>query len=34
MFVILDMDKEEVKKRVKARHLGEEKAAELMEVFD
>ena len=32
IFVILSMDKEEVRKRVLARHHGEEQAAEFMEV--
>ena len=32
IFVLLDMDKEEVRKRVKDRHHGEEQAADIMEV--
>ena len=32
VFVVLSMDKEEVRKRVKARHHGEEQAADIMEV--
>ena len=33
VFVILSMDKEEVRRRVKARHQGEEQAVDLMEVL-
>ena len=32
VFVVLNMDKEEIRKRVKARHHGEEQAVEMMEV--
>ena len=32
VFVVLNMDKEEIRKRVKARHHGEEQATEMMEV--
>ena len=32
VFVILNMDMEEVKKRVKARHHGDEASTEMMEV--
>ena len=32
VFVILSMDKEEIRKRVKDRHHGDDKAVELMEV--
>ena len=32
VFVILNMDMEEVKKRVKARHHGDDQANEMMEV--
>ena len=32
VFVVLSMDKGEIRKRVKARHHGEEQAVEMMEV--
>ena len=34
VFVILNMDKEDIRKRVKDRHHGDDKAVELMEVND